>query len=97
VFHAEQQRPAYRLGFMGRRLHWLYTRAGRQKILRAERMASEASAQIAARDKALALANASTEQALLEKRSQLETVREASNVAAAAYAEQLKQKEDQWE
>ncbi len=79
VFQPEQQRPAYRLGFMGRQLHRLYTRAGRQKILRAERLASEAAAQIAARDKALALANASTEKALQEKRSELETVREASN------------------
>src|SRR4029077_9666564 len=28
VFHPERQRPTYRLGFFGRRLHWLYTRAG---------------------------------------------------------------------
>src|SRR5438309_7098451 len=53
VFQPEQQRPAYRLGFLGRRLHWLYTRAGRQKILRAERMATEASAEIANRSRAL--------------------------------------------
>ncbi len=43
IFHAEKQRPAYRVGFFGRRLHWLYIRAGRQKILRAERIAREAS------------------------------------------------------
>jgi hypothetical protein len=58
LFKPEQQRPAHRLGFFGRRLHWLYTRAGRQKILRAERMAREASAAISVRDKALAAANA---------------------------------------
>src|SRR6266404_1499546 len=58
VFHPEQQRPAHRLGFLGRRLHWLYTRAGRQKILHAERRASEASAEIAGRDRALAAARA---------------------------------------
>src|SRR5947207_725280 len=42
VFHPEQQRPAHRLGLFGRRMHCLYTRAGRLKILRAERIASEA-------------------------------------------------------
>src|SRR6185503_18820662 len=46
IFKPEQQRPAYRLGFLGRNLHWLYTRAGRQKILRAERIARDATAQI---------------------------------------------------
>jgi hypothetical protein len=41
-----QQRPPHRLGFLGRRLHWLYTRAGRLKVLRAERIAREAATQI---------------------------------------------------
>src|ERR1017187_7148650 len=67
LFHPEQQRPPHRLGFFGRRLHWLYTRAGRQKILHAERMAREVSAQVTARDKALAAANATAEKALVEK------------------------------
>src|SRR5581483_2143341 len=53
VFEPEQQRPAHRLGFFGRRMHELYTRAGRLKILRAERLANEASAEIAAREQAL--------------------------------------------
>jgi len=57
VFKPEQQRPPYRLGFFGRGLHWLYIRAGRQKILRAERMAREASIQITLRDKELAAAS----------------------------------------
>ncbi len=60
VFQPEQQRPPHRLGFLGRGLHLLYTRAGRQKILRAERMASEASNEVVIRDKALATAKAAT-------------------------------------
>src|SRR5581483_4070707 len=39
VFQPEQQRPPHRLGFFGRGLHWTCVRAGRQKILRAERTA----------------------------------------------------------
>src|SRR6185503_12674675 len=77
VFHAEDQRPPHRLGFFGRRLHWLYIRAGRQKILRAERTASAASAEIAARDQALAAANAVADKALLEKDAELQAARGA--------------------
>jgi hypothetical protein len=58
LFKPEQHRPPHRLGFFGRGLHWLYIRAGRRKILRAERMAREASIQITLRDKALTAANA---------------------------------------
>ncbi len=68
LFHPEVQRPPYRLGFFGRRLHWLYMRAGRQKILRAERIASEASGEIAARDNALAAAKAAADQAVAAER-----------------------------
>ena len=32
VFQPEKQRPPYRLGFFGRRLHWLYIRAGRKRF-----------------------------------------------------------------
>src|SRR5436190_23157702 len=67
VFQPDQQRTAHRLGFFGRRLHALYTRAGRLKILRAERIAGQASAEIALRDRALAAANAVAEQALVRK------------------------------
>src|ERR1041385_188008 len=47
IFEREEQkkRPSFRLGFLGRRLHWLYMRAGRIKMLRAERLAKEASGQ----------------------------------------------------
>jgi hypothetical protein len=93
VFQPEQQRPAHRLGFCGRRLHWLYTRAGRQKILRAERVAGEASAQIAARDKALAAANAVADQALAEKETQLQAALAAVSAAAAKHEAQLKRQE----
>ena len=60
LFQPEQTRPSHRLGFFGQRLHWLYTRAGRQKILRAERLAGEASNQVSLREKDLAAANAAT-------------------------------------
>jgi hypothetical protein len=62
LFKPEQQRPPHRLGFFGRGLHWLYIRAGRQKIARAERKAREASTEIIFRDKALAGAKAAVEQ-----------------------------------
>src|SRR5438046_1368713 len=95
VFHAEEQRPPHRLGFFGRRLHWLYTRAGRQKILRADRIPSEASAEIAARDKALAAANAVADQALVEKEAQLQATLAAMSAAAAKHEKQLKRKEEE--
>ncbi len=90
VFHPEKQRPPYRLGFFGRRLHWLYIRAGRQKILRAERIASEASGEIAARDRALAEAQAAADKTLVEKETELQATREAFSTAAARHSEQLK-------
>jgi hypothetical protein len=78
VFEPEQQRPAYRLGFFGRHLHWLYIRAGRQKIYRAERIANAASGEIAIREKALA-----------DKEAELQTARETATAAAVAHEEQL--------
>ena len=96
VFHAEEQRPPHRLGFFGRRLHWLYIRAGRQKILRAERIASEASAEIAARDQALAAANAVADHVLVENEAQLQAALAAMSAAAAKHEEQLKRVEAEW-
>jgi hypothetical protein len=96
VFQPEQQRPAYRLGFFGRRLHWLYTRAGRQKILRAERIASQASSEIATRDEALAAAHATAEKALAEKEVELQAAREAMSAAEAAHNETLQRKEEEY-
>jgi len=95
VFQPEKARPAHRLGFLARRLHWLYTRAGRHKILRAERVANEATAAIAARDNALAAAKAEAEKALSEKETELVSAREALNAAAAGHTEQWTRKESE--
>jgi DNA-binding transcriptional regulator YdaS (Cro superfamily) len=54
IFHPEKERPKYRLGFFGRRLHELYIRAGRQKIARAIRLANHTAYEINVRDRALA-------------------------------------------
>jgi hypothetical protein len=89
VFQPDQLRPAHRLGFFGRRMHSLYTRAGRLKILRAERIAGEASSQIAAREQALAEAKAAADQALFEKDVELQSLREARSAAAVEYQERL--------
>lgn len=96
VFEPERQQPPHRLGFFGRRLHWLYKRAGRQKILRAERMAREASAEIAARDNALAEAKADADRALFDKDAELVAAREAINAAAARHEEELQNREAEW-
>jgi hypothetical protein len=66
LFEPELPRARHRLGFLGRRLHWLEARAGHMKILRAERLANEAAGEIAARDKALAEAKAASEKALVD-------------------------------
>lgn len=103
----QQQRPQHRLGFLGRRMHALYKRAGRLKILRAERLAKEASTQIAAREqalatakynleKALAAANTNAERALAEKGVELQAAHEAKDAIAAGYEEELKRKEGEW-
>jgi DNA-binding transcriptional regulator YdaS (Cro superfamily) len=54
IFHPENERPKYRLGFFGRRLHELYIRAGRQKMARAVRLANHTAYEINVRDRALA-------------------------------------------
>jgi hypothetical protein len=96
IFHPEQQRPAHRLGFFGRRLHSLYTRAGRHKILRAERIASGASVEIAVRDRALAAAKAAMDKALVEKEAELQAAREAMITVEAEHNEQLTWKEEEF-
>lgn len=96
VFEPEKQRPPHRLGFLGRRLHWLYTRAGRLKILRAERVAREASAEISARDQALAAAQAVADKALAEKTAELQAAQEALSTATVEHEAQLKKKEEEW-
>jgi hypothetical protein len=107
IFEPEHERPTHRLGFLGRRLHDLYIRAGRLKILRAERMASEASFKIASRDNALATAKAQADKALTEKETELKTAYETMSTALterekqlkkkeADYATQLKNKDEEW-
>ncbi len=96
VFKPEQVQPPHRLGFLGRRMHWLYTRAGRLKILRAERLANEASAKIAAREQALAAAKATAEKALAEKETELQAAREAAAAAEAQFKAEAKRQEEQW-
>ncbi len=107
IFVPEKQRPAHRLGLFGQGLHWLYIRAGRQKILRAERLAKESASEVAARGKALAAVRADAEKALAEKETALEEAHAAINAATTefeertkrkeeAYATQLKNKEQEW-
>jgi len=96
VFQPESSRPPHRLGFLGRQMHALYTRAGRWKILRAERLANEATAALAIRDRTLAAAKSASEQALAEKETELQAAREAVSVAAANSAEHGRKKEEEW-
>ncbi|HXC99858.1 MAG TPA: hypothetical protein VN048_10990, partial [Verrucomicrobiae bacterium] len=95
VFQPEQKRPNYRLGFLGRRLHWLYIRAGRQKILRAERIAREATAGIITRDKALTTAKATAAQAQAEKDLAAHETQEALCAADAFREAQMIRKEEE--
>lgn len=95
VFQPEQQRKQYRLGFFGRHLHWLYIRAGRQKILRAERIAREATAGITARDRAAAAAKATADRAQAEKETVAYEAQEALNAAAVFQEAQLTRKEEE--
>jgi hypothetical protein len=96
IFEAEKQQPSYRLGFFGRRLHELYMRAGRHKILRADRLAKEALSGISARDQAIAAAKAESEKVLAEKDVELQAAKETLNATVAAREEQLKAKEQEY-
>ena len=96
LFQPEKQRPAYRMGFLGRRLHDLYIRAGKHKILRAERISNQASTEIAARNQALADVKAAAEKAISDKEAELQAAHEAISYAAARHEDHLKKKEDEW-
>lgn len=96
MFKPEQQRPPHRLGFLGRRMHGLYKRAGRLKVLRAERLASEAAGEIALRDQALAAVKADADKVLAAQAAELKSARAAAAAAAAQHAETLRQKEEEW-
>jgi len=96
LFKPERRRRHHRVGFFGRGLYGLYVRAGRQRLLRAERVASEAAAAIASRDSALASAKVAAQKSLSEKDAELQAAREAIGAAEAKHEEQMKQQEDQW-
>lgn len=107
IYQPEQQRPPHRLGFFGRRMHELYTRAGRLKVLRAERLAKEAAAEVAIRNRALDAAKAAADKALAEREVELKDARDfiaATETAhqdelrrkEAEHAEQLKKREEEW-
>ena len=97
----QRQRPPHRLGFLGRRLHWLYTRAGRHKDF-ARRTARPRSLRPDRRTrtrsdrnqghcgKALAETTAATEKALAEKEAALQAAQATAAAAATAHEEQLK-------
>ncbi|MEY4387931.1 MAG: hypothetical protein RLY20_3214, partial [Verrucomicrobiota bacterium] len=96
LFHPEKTRPPHRLGFLGRGLHWLYKRAGRVKILRAERLAREATAAITTRDRALAAEKAAAAHALAAKDGELQAANQALADAGAKHADALKRLESEW-
>ena len=93
LFKEERKQPPHRLGFFASGLHRLYIRAGRQKILRAERLALEASVERADRDRALARTKQESEAALAAKDAELRSVKEALSVADARHDEELRQKD----
>jgi hypothetical protein len=87
---AEEIRKRYRLGFLGRHLHTLYIRAGRQKMLRIERLARHATGELSGLSRELTAARGTAEKALAEKEAELLAARDSLNAASAARLEQLK-------
>src|ERR1051325_6317614 len=96
VFEPEQVKPSHRIGFLGRRLHDLYIRAGRIKMISYERAAKEATAQIAARDRAIAEAKGAAAKAQVEKDAEVQAARESIAAAETKFAEEAKKKESEW-
>ncbi len=84
------RRKERRDGFFARNLHRLYIRAGRHKILRAERLIKEASTKIAGREQALLDARREGQKALSDKTAEAQAAREALQAATTAHEEQLK-------
>jgi hypothetical protein len=96
IFEPEPVKPAHRMGFFGRRLHGIYKRAGRIKLASYERVAKEASGQIAARERALSDAKAAANRALSEKDAELQAARQDMSNAEVKYAEEAKKREAEW-
>jgi hypothetical protein len=96
IFEPEPIKPTHRMGFFGRRLHGIYKRAGRIKLASYERVAKEASGQIAARERALADAKAAGNRALSEKDAELQAARQSMSDAEIRFAEEAKKREAEW-
>ena len=96
VFEPEQVKPSHRIGFFGRRLHDLYIRAGRIKMIGYERAAKEATAQIASRDRAVAEAKAAAAKAVSEKDAEVQVARESIAAVEAKFADEARKKEAEW-
>jgi hypothetical protein len=96
IFEPEPIKPAHRMGFFGRRLHGIYKRAGRIKLASYERIAKEASGQIAARERALSDAKAAGNRALAAKDAELQAAQQSMSDAEAKFAEEAKKRESEW-
>jgi len=96
VFKTEAPQPAHRIGFMGRQMHRLYIRAGRHKILRAERLARETSERFSAREGALNSAKA----AVAREQERLKKVEEERDALLASQnseiERQVQTRQDAW-
>lgn len=90
-------RKGFRMGFLGRRMHDLYIRAGRQKMLRVERIAQRATGELSIRDRELAAAKVAAEKALADKDVELAAARDSLSAANATRLEQLKRQEEEHE
>lgn len=104
----EKQQPKYRVGFLGRGLHRLYIRAGRQKILRAERLAGEAAETLGKRDRELAVVRQVASETKSGLEGELKSAREEIAAVAerhigevrkieAANRDELKRRESAWD
>jgi hypothetical protein len=96
IFEPEPIKPSHRMGFFGRRLHGIYKRAGRIKLASYERIAKEASGQIAARERALSDAKAAGNRALAAKDAELQAAQQSMSDAEANHAEEAKKRESEW-
>lgn len=94
LFKPESQRTRRR-GLLSRRIYELYKRAVRQQICRAERMAGEASSQLAARKRELIEVRAEAAALLEEKNSEAQKAHEAIARITADCEEQLERKDEE--
>lgn len=93
LFKEGKTKPSPRLGLFARNLHRLYIRAGRHKILRAERLAAEAAAELAERTRLLERTKTETQAALTAKDAELRAAKESLAGADMRHAEEIRQKD----